>query len=39
MGTLDTHFEATLVKSPKKGGWTYLVMPGSAEHFGTKGLV
>ena len=26
-------------KSPAKGGWTYVVMPGSAEYFGTKGLV
>ena len=26
-------------KSPSKGGWTYVVMPGSAEFFGTKGLV
>ena len=31
--------EATLQKSPAKGGWTYVVMPGSAEFFGTKGLV
>ena len=28
-----------MVKSPAKGGWTYVVMPGSAEHFGTRGLV
>ena len=26
-------------KSPSKGGWTYVVMDGSAEYFGTKGLV
>ncbi len=26
-------------KSPNKGGWTYVVMPGSAEYFGTRGLV
>lgn len=26
-------------KSPAKGGWIYVVMPGSAEFFGTKGLV
>jgi Domain of unknown function (DUF1905) len=32
-------FTATLQKSPAKGGWTYVVMPGSAEFFGTKGLV
>ena len=24
---------------PSKGGWTYVVMPGSAEYFGTRGLV
>jgi len=32
-------FTATLQKSPSKGGWTYVVMPGSAEFFGTRGLV
>jgi len=32
-------FTAALRKSPAKGGWTYVVMPGSAEFFGTKGLV
>ena len=36
---LDTEFTATLQKSPNKGGWTYVVMPGSAEYFGTRGLV
>jgi Domain of unknown function (DUF1905) len=36
---LDKRFEAKLVKSPNQGGWTYVVMPGSAEYFGTKGLV
>ncbi len=36
---LDKSFEATLQKSPAKGGWTYVVMDGSAELFGTKGLV
>ncbi len=36
---LDKSFEATLQKSPAKGGWTYVVMPGSAEFFGTRGLV
>jgi hypothetical protein len=36
---LDKRFEATLVKSPNEGGWTYVVMPGSAEFFGTRGLV
>lgn len=39
MTELDTTFTATLQKSPSKGGWTYVVMPGSAELFGTRGLV
>ncbi len=37
--TLDKRFTARLEKSPAKGGWTYVVMPGSAKFFGTKGLV
>jgi hypothetical protein len=36
---LDATFEAPLVQSPSKGGWTYVQMPGSAEFFGTRGLV
>ena len=32
-------FTATLQKSPNKGGWTFVVLPGSAEFFGTRGLV
>jgi hypothetical protein len=35
----NKQFRATLQKSPNKGGWTYVVMPNSAEFFGTKGLV
>ncbi len=38
-GPLDTEFTATLVQSPAPGGWTYVRMPGSAEFFGTRGLV
>ena len=36
---LDHSFTAVLQKSPNPGGWTYVVMPRSAEFFGTKGLV
>jgi hypothetical protein len=36
---LDREFSATLVKSPSPGGWTYVKMEGSAEFFGTRGLV
>ena len=39
MSTLDKEFTATLLRSPNKGGWTYVVMPGSADYFGTRGLV
>jgi hypothetical protein len=36
---MDEQFTAQLEKSPAKGGWTYVVWPGSAEYFGTRGLV
>ncbi len=36
---LDLSFEAPLVKSPKPGGWTYLVWLQAAAVFGTHGLV
>ena len=39
MSALRKQFTATLQRSPGKGGWTYVVMPGSAEYFGTRGLV
>jgi hypothetical protein len=37
--TLNKQFTATLQQSPNQGGWTYVVMPGSAKFFGTRGLV
>jgi hypothetical protein len=39
MSELNKKFTATLQKSSSKGGWTYVVMPHSAEYFGTRGLV
>jgi hypothetical protein len=32
-------FTAKLRKGENKGAWTYVVMDGSAEYFGTRGLV
>ncbi len=32
-------FSAELQKGDSKGAWTYVVMDGSAEFFGTRGLV
>jgi hypothetical protein len=39
MADLNKKFSAKLRKSPSKGGWTYLVWPGSVAFFGTRGLV
>ena len=36
---LKKTFTAKLRKSPKKGGWTYVVWPDSVKFFGTRGLV
>jgi hypothetical protein len=36
---LKKTFTAKLQKSPKKGGWTYVVWPDSVKFFGTRGLV
>jgi hypothetical protein len=36
---LDRTFTATLEKSGKRGGWTYVVWPDSVGFFGTRGLV
>jgi hypothetical protein len=38
-GPLDKSFTAVVQKSPAKGGHSYVIMPGSAEYFGTRGLV
>ncbi len=38
-GPLDLEFTAPLVQSPAAGGWTYVQLDGSAERFGTRGLV
>ena len=36
---LNKKFSAKLQQSSKKRGWTYVVWPGSAKFFGTRGLV
>jgi hypothetical protein len=36
---LNQTFTAQLLKSPKPGGWTYVIWPQSASFFGTRGLV
>jgi len=36
---LDKKFSAKLQKSSNKGGWTYVIWPGSVTFFGTRGLV
>jgi len=36
---LNKQFKAKMQKSPNQAGWTYVVMPGSVEFFGTRGLV
>ena len=36
---LNKKFKAKLQKSPNKGGWTYVVWPGSVKFFKTRGLV
>jgi hypothetical protein len=35
----EQEFNATLQRSPSKGGWTYVVWPESVQVFGTRGLV
>jgi hypothetical protein len=36
---LQKRFTATIAKESGKGGWAYVVMPESADFFGTRGLV
>jgi hypothetical protein len=36
---LKKKFRAKLLKSRAKGGWTYVIWPGSVKFFGTRGLV
>jgi hypothetical protein len=36
---LNRSFTAPLLRSPKPGGWTYVIWPESAAFFGTRGLV
>ena len=38
-GALDKAFTARLVKSPSKGGWTYVVTDWSRDFFGSGGLI
>lgn len=39
MTAIAKTFSATLRRGQSKGAWTYVAMPGSAEFFGTRGLV
>ena len=36
---ITKRFTSKLLKSAARGGWTYVVWPGSADFFGTRGLV
>jgi hypothetical protein len=36
---LNKKFSAKLQKSSNKGGWIYVIWPGSVKFFGTRGLV
>lgn len=39
MSIIHETFEAELIKSPSKGGWTYVKWPKSVTFFKTRGLV
>ncbi len=36
---MNYSFRTKLRKSPRKGGWTYVIWPDSVKVFGTRGLV
>lgn len=36
---IKTEIKATMLKSPAKNGWTYVIWPESVQFFGTRGLV
>ena len=36
---MERTWTAVLQQSPSRGGWTYVVLPGTAELFGTRGRV
>jgi Domain of unknown function (DUF1905) len=36
---LSKQFSAKLERGTNKGAWTYVIMPGAAEFFGTRGIV
>ena len=36
---MNKSFTAEIIKSPKPGGWTYVIWPQSASFFKTRGLV
>ena len=36
---LNKSFSAKLEKSPSRGGWIYVIWPGSVKFFQTRGLV
>jgi hypothetical protein len=39
MSTINKEFSAKLLKSPSKGGWTYVIWPDSVSFFNIRGLV
>lgn len=39
MATLPTTFTTKLIKGTMPAAWTYVIMPESAEFFGTRGIV